>query len=131
MYINLVFKIYLLLNMVEDKNIDSYLDSFSLEIREVLVRLREIILSSAPNLVEGFSYGMPVYKYKKKPFVYFAAYKNHIGLYATPNTHEAFKEKLSSYKQGKGSVQFPLSQPIPFDLIKEMLIFRRNELDRK
>ncbi len=131
MYINVCFKLYLLLNMVEDKNIDSYLDSFSLEIREVLVRLREIILSSAPNLVEGISYGMPAYKYKKKPFVYFAAYQNHIGLYATPNTHEAFKEKLSSYKQGKGSVQFPLSQPIPFDLIKEMLIFRRNELDRK
>lgn len=131
MYINVCFKLYLLLNMEEDKNIDSYLDSFSLEIREVLVRLREIILSSAPNLVEGISYGMPAYKYKKKPFVYFAAYKNHIGLYATPNTHEAFKEKLSSYMQGKGSVQFPLSQPIPFDLIKEMLIFRRNELDRK
>ena len=131
MYINLVFKLYLLLNMVEDNNIDSYLDRFSQEIREILVQLREIILSSAPNLEEGMSYGMPAYKYKKKPYVYFAGYKNHIGLYATPNTHEAFKEKLASYKQGKGSVQFPLTQPIPFELIQEMLVFRRNELDRK
>lgn len=117
--------------MTEIKNVDSYLDSFSQETREVLVQLRDIILNAAPNLEEGISYGMPAYKYKKKLFVYFAGYKKHIGLYATPNTHEAFKEKLSSYKQGKGSVQFPLSQPIPFELIQEMIVFRRKELDRK
>ena len=113
------------------KDIEVYIRSFPLETQLILNQLIEQVISLNIDLKASISYGMPAFKYKKKPFVYFAAYQNHIGLYATPNSHEAFKEKLSSYKQGKGSVQFPLSQPIPFDLIKDMLIFRRNELDKK
>ena len=70
---------------------------------------------------------MPAYKLNKKPLVYFAAFKAHIGFYATPSGHEAFKEELSKYKQGKGSVQFPLDQPIPYDLIVRMVKFRVQE----
>lgn len=59
--------------------------------------------------------------------VYFAAYKNHIGLYALPSGHEEFKSALSEYKSGKGSVQFPINQPIPFDLITKIVKFRVQE----
>ncbi|MFN7099857.1 MAG: iron chaperone [Flavobacterium sp.] len=62
---------------------------------------------------------MSAYKTYGKPLVYFAGFKNHIGFYATPTGHEAFSEALSKYKQGKGSVQFPLNQTIPYDLIKK------------
>jgi uncharacterized protein YdhG (YjbR/CyaY superfamily) len=70
------------------------------------------------------SYGMPGYKLNKKPLVYFAGYKNHIGFYATPSGHSHFQEQLSRYKQGKGSVQFPLNEEMPYDLIEEMVRFR-------
>ena len=76
------------------------------------------------------SYGMPGYKLNKKPLVYFAAYKNHIGFYATPTGHKAFEAELSKYKQGKGSVQFPLDQEIPYDLITRIVVYRVEENDK-
>ena len=71
---------------------------------------------------------MPGYYLNKKPLVYFAGYKNHIGFYATPTGHEKFEKELSKFKQGKGSVQFPLNQAIPYDLIKEIVKFRKENL---
>jgi uncharacterized protein YdhG (YjbR/CyaY superfamily) len=70
---------------------------------------------------------MPAYKLNGKPLVYFAAYKKHIGFYATPSGHEKFAQELSKYKQGKGSVQFPTAQPVPLDLIKRIVEFRVQE----
>ncbi len=61
------------------------------------------------------------------PLVYFAAQKKHLGFYATPTGHEAFVERLSAYKQGKGSVQFPYSKPVPYGLIREIVAFRVQE----
>lgn len=113
-----------------DSEIQDYISTFPEKTQLILIELYQEIVSIHPNIHTSISYGMPAFKYKKKPFVYFAGYKNHIGLYATPNTHKVFADKLSKYKQGKGSVQFPLSQPIPFDLIKEMLIFRFEELEK-
>ena len=69
---------------------------------------------------------MPGYKYHGI-LVYFAAYKNHIGLYATPTGHEKFAEQLSAYKQGKGSVQFPIAEDMPLELISKMVKFRMQE----
>lgn len=86
--------------------------------------MRKIVQENAPEAVESISYGMPAYKLNKKPLVYFGGYQNHIGFYATPSGHTKFKEKLSSYKQGKGSVQFPLNKPLPVDLIAKMVRFR-------
>ena len=74
---------------------------------------------------------MPAYKINGKPLVYFAGFKNHIGFYATPNGHFEFKEELSNYKQGKGSVQFPLDKPIPFELIKRIVAYRIKENEHK
>ncbi len=106
----------------------NYIEAFPLNIRERLIKIRLLILSIAPDASEEFSYGMPAYKYNKKPLVYFAAFKEHIGIYATPQTHERFKAELATYKQGKGSVQFPHDKEIPYQLLKEMVRYKLEEL---
>jgi uncharacterized protein YdhG (YjbR/CyaY superfamily) len=109
------------------KNVDDYIKTFPGETQEILKKLRVIIKKEAPEAEEGISYGMPGYKYKGKPLVYFAGYEKHIGFYATPTGHSEFSKELSKYKQGKGSVQFPLDKPIPFDLIARITKFRVKE----
>lgn len=107
------------------KSIDEYIASFPVEVQAHLREIRKIISLKAPEAVESISYGMSAYKTNGKPLVYFAgSYKNHIGFYATPTGHEEFAKELSKNKQGKGSVQFPLDQPIPFELIGRMVEFR-------
>ena len=108
-------------------NIDDYIGKFPADIQTQLTELRLIIRKEAPEAAEGFSYGMPAYKLNGKPLVYFAGYKSHIGFYATPSGHEAFKKELSGYKQGKGSVQFPLDKPLPLELITRIVRFRVEE----
>lgn len=73
---------------------------------------------------------MPAFK-MKKVLVYFAAFKNHIGFYALPSGNLAFQEELKNYKTGKGSIQFPLSKPIPYDLIQKIVEFRIKEVSEK
>lgn len=105
-------------------NVDEYIKSFPEEVQEIMAQIRATIKAKAPNAVESISYGMPAYKTNGKVLVYFAGYKKHIGFYATPTGHEAFAAELSKYKQGKGSVQFPLDQPMPYELIGEITEFR-------
>ncbi len=113
------------------KTVDEYIASFSGDVQKRLIQMREIIKTTAPDAVESISYGMPAYKLNKKPLVYFAAFKNHIGFYATPSGHSEFSAELSKYKQGKGSVQFPLSKPMPLDLIRRITLFKANENKKK
>lgn len=112
-------------------SIAEYIQSFSPEVQEILHKIYEIVKSKAPHSEEGLNYGMPSFKTLGKPLVYFGAYKTHIGFYATPAGHEQFARELSAYKQGKGSVQFLLSQPIPYDLIAQMVEFRVWENEEK
>jgi len=107
--------------------VDQYISSFPANVRGILKKIRSIVKEAAPDAVESIAYRMPAYKTNKKPLVYFAAYENHIGFYATPSGHEEFSSELSRYKQGRGSVQFPLDRPIPYDLIKQMVEFRVHE----
>jgi uncharacterized protein YdhG (YjbR/CyaY superfamily) len=107
---------------------DEYISQSSDEVQDILKKIRTIVLTVAPEAVESISYGMPAYKLNKKPLIYFAAFKNHIGLYATPDGHKAFEKELAGYKQGKGSVQFPLDQEMPYSLIEEILVFKRNQV---
>ena len=113
------------------KNVDDYIKTFPESVQEMLHQVRKTIRSAAPDATEGFSYMMPAYKMNGKPLVYFAGYKNHIGFYATPTGHLAFEKELSKYKQGKGSVQFPLDKPMPLNLIKEIVKFRVAEITDK
>ncbi len=107
--------------------IETYMQQFPEKVQEILQNIRKIINDNAPEADELFAYGMPAYKLNKKPLVYFAAFKNHIGFYATPSGHKEFQSELSRYKQGKGSVQFPLDKPIPYKLIDRIVKFRVTE----
>lgn len=112
-------------------NVDEYIALQSAQVAGSLQKIRKIIFSLCPQAQESISYGMPAYKLNKKPLVYFAGYTQHIGFYATPTGHEAFNKELSIYKQGKGSVQFPLDKPIPYDLIERIVRFRIEENEKK
>ena len=107
--------------------VDEYVQGFEKETQERLGAIRKLVLETAPQAAESISYGMPAYKVNGKPLVYFGGYKSHIGFYATPTGHKAFEKELSKYKQGKGSVQFPLDEPLPVKLIKEIVLFRLAE----
>ncbi|MBK8503594.1 MAG: DUF1801 domain-containing protein [Saprospiraceae bacterium] len=107
-------------------SVDAYISEFPADVQKVLNEMRQLIKVIAPEALEEISYGMPAYKLNG-PLVYFAGYKNHIGLYATPSGHSVFEKELSIYKQGKGSVQFPLKEPMPWDLIKRIVKFRLQE----
>lgn len=107
--------------------IETYFLQFPKDVQEILRNIRQLVKDNAPEAEELFAYGMPAYKTNKKPLVYFAAFKSHIGFYATPSGHSEFQDELSNFKQGKGSVQFPLDQPIPYKLIERIVKFRVTE----
>jgi uncharacterized protein YdhG (YjbR/CyaY superfamily) len=109
------------------QNIDEYTKIFPEDVQIILEKIRQTIQKAAPEAVETISYGIPTFKLKGKDLVYFAAWKNHIGFYPMPSAANASKKELSEYKQGKGSIQFPLDKPIPYDLIKNIVIFRVRE----
>jgi uncharacterized protein YdhG (YjbR/CyaY superfamily) len=110
---------------------DEYIAGFPGDIQLILNQVRETIQHAAPDAEESIAYGMPAYKTYGKPLVYFAGFKNHIGFYATPTGHSAFTKELSQYKQGKGSVQFPINQPMPLELIAQIVEFRVIENQEK
>ena len=109
------------------KTIDEYIRTFPKDVQTILEKMRKTIREAAPGAVETISYQMPTFKLNGKGLVYFAAFKNHIGFYPIPSGVEAFEKELSSYKQGKGSVQFPIDQPVPYDLVRRVVTFRVNE----
>jgi uncharacterized protein YdhG (YjbR/CyaY superfamily) len=117
--------------MDKPKSTDEYISNFPKEIQILLQEVRKTIKSAAPNANEGISYGMPAYKLNGKALVYFAGYKNHVGFYATPIGHIEFTEELAKYKKGKGSVQFPINEPMPLDLITKIVKFRISEVLKK
>jgi len=109
------------------KTVDEYIKQFPKETQAILKKIRMIIKKSAPKVEEGLAYGMAGYKLNKKPLVYFAAWKEHVGFYATPSGHTKFKKELSKYQGAKGSVKFPLSAPIPYPLIEKIVKYRVKE----
>jgi uncharacterized protein YdhG (YjbR/CyaY superfamily) len=108
------------------RTIDEYIDGFEADIQEILQQIRMTIKEAAPEAEETISYQMPTFTLKGN-LVHFAAYKNHIGFYPVPSGIEKFKQELSGYKGAKGSVQFPLDQPMPLDLIRRIVQFRVEE----
>jgi uncharacterized protein YdhG (YjbR/CyaY superfamily) len=115
----------------EFKTIDEYIAAFPKNVRSVLEELRQGIRDSAPEAVEAISYQIPTFKLNGN-LMHFAAFKNHIGFYPTPSAIEAFKKKLCNYEISEGTVRFPINEPIPIDLMKEMVRFRvRENLGKK
>lgn len=111
-------------------SIDEHINSFPEKERSMLIHIREIVHSIAPDAVETISYGIPTFKLNGKNLLHFAGYKNHIGFYPSPNGMEAFKNELEPYASGKGTAQFPWDKPLPVGLIKKIVMFRVEELNK-
>ena len=113
------------------QTIDEYIATFPQNVQDILEELRHTIRDSAPKAEETISYQMPTFKLNGN-LVHFAAYKNHIGFYPTPSAIKEFEKELSQYELIKGTVKFPINQPIQFDLIKRIVEFRVKEnLDKR
>lgn len=113
------------------KNIDQYIAEFSDNTQELLKNIRNTIKKAAPDAEEKISYSMPCFYYHGN-LVYFAAFKNHIGFYALPETNIAFQKELAPYKTSKGTIQFSYDKPIPYHLIEKIVEFRIQEnLDKE
>ena len=108
------------------QTIDAYIAGFPEDVQAILQQVRRTIHEAAPEATEAISYQMPTFKLHGN-LVHFGAFKNHIGFYPVPSGMAAFEEELAAYKQGKGSVQFPLNKPMPLDLIRRIVEFRVQE----
>jgi uncharacterized protein YdhG (YjbR/CyaY superfamily) len=104
-------------------SIDEYIATFPEEIKKILEELRATIKTAAPEAEEKISYQMPTFDLKGN-LIHFAAFKNHIGLYPTPSGTQAFKRELSIYQGAKGSIKFPINEPLPLELISKIVKFR-------
>ena len=107
--------------------IDEYIAAFPHDVQDILEKIRMTIRKAAPEAEETISYQMPTFTLNGHYLVYFAAFKKHIGFYPAPIGNAEFEQELSVYGAGKGTVKFPLDQPIPFDLISKIVKFRAKE----
>lgn len=114
------------------KTIDEYIEQQPEKTQQVLRELRKIILEAAPDASELINYEIPAFALtkegKRDQQIMIAGYKNHVGLYPNPATIEQFEHELKDYKHSKGAVQFPISQPLPKDLIIRMVTYRQQQL---
>ena len=105
-------------------NIDEYIATFPDEVQKILQKIRQTIKKVAPKAEETISYRIPTFKLNGTYLIYFAGYKKHVSVYPAPRGDKEFKKELAGYEGGKGTVQFPLDQPIPYDLISRLVKFR-------
>lgn len=119
------------MNLSKPGDIDGYIAAFPENTQKLLQQVRRCIKNLVPAAEETISYGIPTFLLNDGYLIYFAGYKKHISIYPAPRNNEAFKEELSAYKGGKGTVQFPIDKPIPFDLITRIIKFRIKENEAK
>ncbi|MBX7226204.1 MAG: DUF1801 domain-containing protein [Chitinophagales bacterium] len=112
--------------MLPYDSMDAYIANFPQEVHDQLQAIRMVVKEIVPDAMETINYGIPTFKLKGN-LVHFAAYKNHIGFYPGASGIKAFVPRFIDYHYSKGAVQFPLNQPLPLDLIKEIVLFRVNE----
>ena len=105
------------------KTIDEYISSFPQDIQEILEKIRSLVKRAAPQAQETIKYGIPTFMLRDTYLIYFAAYKKHIAIYPIPPGDPRFKEEISAYRSGKGTLQFPLDQSIPYTLIRKLMKF--------
>lgn len=117
-------------NKIAPKDIDEYIADFPEDVRAILQKIRKTIKKAAPNAQETINYQMPTFTLNGN-LVHFAAFEKHIGFYPTPSGIEKFKKEIDAYKSAKGSVQFPLDQSIPYELIGRITEFRVKEQQSK
>jgi uncharacterized protein YdhG (YjbR/CyaY superfamily) len=112
--------------IVKAPTVEAYIKGYPPKVQTILKKIRKAIKGTVPKADEVISYGIPGYKYHGM-LIFFAAWKDHISVYPAPRNNKAFKEELSGYKGGKGTVQFPLDKPVPYDLIVRIVKFRKIE----
>lgn len=112
------------------KTVDEYIGGFSLPVQKALQEIRAVIRECVPEAGEKMAYGIPTFTLNGN-LVHYAAFEKHIGFYPAPEGIEAFKNEFGKYKYAKGSVQFPLDQPIPFDLIRRITLYRAEQNRQK
>lgn len=112
------------------KNIDEFIATFPADVRKELDKIRKVIKEVAPEATEVISYGIPTFKLREN-LVHFSAYKNHIGFYPGAEAIEVFAKDLAKYNTTKGTVQFPLDDPIPYDLIRRITKHRVKQIQRR
>lgn len=110
---------------------DAYIASFPKDVQTILEKIRQTIRNAVPGATEAISYQIPTFKLNGSNLVHFAAWKEHVGFYAMPSGNVAFKKELAQYKVAKGSIQFPLDEPIPYDLVTKIVKFRVKETRMK
>jgi len=108
------------------KDVDEYIAGFPKDVQKILNKIRSTIKKAAPKAEEAISYQIPTFRLNGN-LIHFAAYKNHIGLYPAPRAVEKFKKELERYGAGKGTLRFPLDEPIPYDLITKIVEFRAKQ----
>ena len=118
------------------KSFDEYASSLPVKVRSNLTVLKDIILEIAPEATQTMFYNVPAFEISKRGkkidrIIMIAGFKNHVGLYPHPTTIEQFQDELKAFKSGKGSIQFPLDQPLPKDLIHKMVIYRKALTDKE
>jgi uncharacterized protein YdhG (YjbR/CyaY superfamily) len=111
--------------------IDAYIAGFPPPVQLKLQAMRDLIKTLAPDAIEVIKYAIPTFVVNGINLVHFAGYQHHIGFYPIPSSIAAFEKELSVYKKGKGSVQFPIDEPLPFELIRKMTQFRLQEIALK
>jgi uncharacterized protein YdhG (YjbR/CyaY superfamily) len=114
------------MNEVKINTIDEYISGFPEVTRKILEQIRSTIKKAAPEAEETIKYSMPTFTLKGN-LVFFAAFKNHIGLYPAPSGNDEINNELSLYKAAKGTLRFPLNKPIPYDLIGKVVKLRVKE----
>jgi uncharacterized protein YdhG (YjbR/CyaY superfamily) len=111
-------------------SIDEYIAGFPPDVQQMLEQIRSAIRAIAPDAVETIKYRMPTFVLHEN-LVHFAAFTNHVGFYPTPSGIAKFRDELSAYNSAKGSVQFPIDDPIPLNLIRKIVRFRIQEVRAK
>ena len=101
--------------------IDEYISTFPDDTQAILEKMRQAIQKAAPDAMETMSYGIPTFNLNGKHLVFFAGWKHHISLYPIPAGDAAFQQKIAHYKRAKGTIQFPLDTPIPYDLVEKIV----------
>lgn len=109
------------------KDIDEYIAGFPPNVRKILEQIRSTIQKAVPDAEEAIRYQIPTFRLHGKNLIHFAAFQRHVGLYPAPRGEDAFRKELSKYEGGKGTVQFPLDQPLPLVLIRRIVRFRASK----
>jgi uncharacterized protein YdhG (YjbR/CyaY superfamily) len=108
------------------ETIDQYINEANTSLQPLLHQIRNFIKELVPEASEKISYQMPTF-YLNGNLVHFAAQKNHLGFYPGGSVIHLYEDKLRDFKHSKGAIQLPYQKEIPWDLLKEMILYRRNE----